>query len=211
MTPAHKDIVELIPWYTNGTLGAGDRARIEKHMNECLPCRAALREEQRLRRLIRAQDDVPLTAAHGISSLLRKIDAKRRPPPPFRSQSTVMLGAAVCAAVFAIWFLVTGPTSDVDNTSASYSTLTDSSTSEGNRIDIVFADSTREDEIRQIIEDIGAELVDGPSDLGRYTIVVDSAGDELLTQLIERLSEDPRVVFAGRNYIASPLDEAVSQ
>jgi hypothetical protein len=36
--------IELLPWYLNGTLHPGERAEIQKHLQDCEPCRKALTE-----------------------------------------------------------------------------------------------------------------------------------------------------------------------
>ena len=67
MSTIHEKTVELIPWYVNGTLQAEERRAVEQHLSECLPCRAALKQESRLGSYVRAQAELPQGAGHGIS------------------------------------------------------------------------------------------------------------------------------------------------
>ena len=76
MDSIHAKVTELLPWYVNGTLAAHDRDEIDRHLGECLVCRAALQKQRRMRSLIQSQDDVPLSAEHNIGGLLERIDAK---------------------------------------------------------------------------------------------------------------------------------------
>jgi hypothetical protein len=40
----HQEILELLPWYLNGTLGADERARVQGHLQECATCRYEMDE-----------------------------------------------------------------------------------------------------------------------------------------------------------------------
>lgn len=212
MDAAHREIADLIPWYANGTLSGDERAGLEKHLNECLPCRAALRGERRIRGLVRGQDDVPLSAEHGFSDLLRRIDANDGRAAPFRLGPRFAWGAAIVGAAIFGWLLVSGPlTPEAGDAAAPFMTQTDGTSTGVNRIDIIFADTIDEAEILGIIEFPGARIVGGPSELGRYTVTIADSSEDELSQLIDRLSEDPRVRFVGRNYTASPSVEVESQ
>jgi hypothetical protein len=111
---------------------------------------------------------------------------------------------ALAGAAIAAWILLTPPSPRTSVGSTSFTTLTDGGEAAANRIDIVFSETTDEAEIRQIIASVGGTLVSGPSSVGRYTVSVpaESAGD--LAHIIDELSADPRIRFAGQNYIAPP-------
>jgi anti-sigma factor RsiW len=207
MDVVHKEIVELIPWYVNGTLPPDERTDVEKHLNECLPCRAALREAQRIRSLVDGHDDVPIGMEHGFSDLLRRIDGRRSRRWAFRSGPRLAYGAAAACAAIAGWLLLNGLRAPEATDRAPFTTLTDGANFPDMRIDIVFSDATTEADIRGIIDSVGGRLVSGPSELGRYTVAVEAESPDELSGLIERLSADPRVRFAGQNYIASPTTE----
>lgn len=40
----HQEVIELLPWYVNGTLGTGERQAVRQHLRKCFQCRAELRE-----------------------------------------------------------------------------------------------------------------------------------------------------------------------
>ena len=48
----HPEIVELLPWYANGTLSTDERARVKRHVDACPSCRAELQADMRLRELM---------------------------------------------------------------------------------------------------------------------------------------------------------------
>jgi hypothetical protein len=213
MDPVHKNVVELMPWYVNGTLTGHDRAVIESHVRECLPCRAALREEQRLPGMIRAQDDVPLSAGHGMSDLLRKIDGDDARATPLWQRPRFGLGIAGIAVAAALVLAgpmirnADAPRAGAADGDAPFTTLTDDTGVAANRIDIVFADAVAGPEILEIIESLGARLIGGPTELGRYTVAVGAESESELAGVIDRLARDPRIRFVGRNYSASsPAD-----
>jgi len=212
MDPVHQDVVELMPWYVNGSLTGQDRAMIEGHVRECLPCRAALREEQRLRGMIRAQDDVPLGAGHGISDLLRKIDGDDARAAPLWQRPRFGLGVAgiaVAAALVLAVPIIRNTDAPGADDGAPFTTLSDDTNVAANRIDIVFADAVAEREILEIIESLGARLIGGPSELGRYTVAVGAESESELAGVIDGLAQDPRIRFVGRNYSASPPTDPV--
>ena len=61
-TTEHRTVMELLPWYVNGTLPEAERRSVERHLRECLPCRAALKDERRLAAVLhgRASDNVSM-------------------------------------------------------------------------------------------------------------------------------------------------------
>lgn len=210
MEGAHEKIVELMPWYVNDTLTGPERADVERHIRECLPCRAALRAEQRLRRLVSTQDDVPVGVGHGVSDLIRKIDSGTRTPLWLRPQLGV--AGAFAFIVIAGWLVLANPSPDspeADSPSAPFRTLTDGGAAAANRIDIVFAETVSTSETGELIESFGARLIGGPSELGRYTIAIDAASEDEIAALIDRLGQDPRIRFVGRSYSSPPLDPGI--
>jgi hypothetical protein len=65
----------------------------------------------------------------------------------------------------------------------------------------VFAEDTTAAEIQRLLDDIGGEIVAGPSKLGRYSVRVADNGEKgsRLAQLLAALAADARVRFAGRS------------
>jgi hypothetical protein len=206
--PIHIKAVELMPWYINGTLPESEREELDKHFGDCLPCRAALKQERRMQELIRRQSEVPLSSEHGMADLVRRIDGKRA---GLRSAG---MGWRLAFAASLVFCIVTGTwmlglwESQLD----SFSTLTTSGESRPpTLIDIVFGESVTEAEIREIIRGIDGQLVAGPSELGRYTVSVATYSGDETKSAIESLSGDPRIQFVGRNFIAPDSAEAENE
>ena len=202
--PVKGKAAELIPWYVNGTLPEHEKADLERHLGECLVCRAALKEEQRMQAATRMQADVPVSPQHGVLDLLRRIE--REAPASRTSRRGLRLGYAAAFVVFVAsgWLVLSRP----DSQQVPFSTLTSAESSAATLIDIVFADSVTEEEMVEIVRSIDGELVAGPSDIGRYTVSVNADSDRAATAVIESLSDDPRVRFVSQNYIPVPSAEA---
>lgn len=205
MSDLHKRTTELLPWYVNGALSPDETAALERHLGECIPCRAALREEQRICALVREQDDIPLSAEHGISDLMTRIDHKtgRTSRRPLQPQFAWGLAIA-CIVLVGSLLLLRAPTPGLNQGDGTFTTLTQSQPGTSGRIDIVLSAGTDEAEIENIIQAFGGRLVDGPSELGRYTVAVPEAEGASTQDVIDALSGDPRVRFVSRNFIASP-------
>jgi anti-sigma factor RsiW len=197
----HSRVIELLPWLVNGTLTGAEREGVEQHTRGCIACRRELKEQQRLHAAIRARRTVDVSAEAGFDRLNAQLDGSARRVWHGRiSHATAArfsLAAAAGVAVLAIlvWFT---PLPELG--ANGYSTLATLPAGEPAVVDIVFADDTTAAEMQRLLDDIGGEIVAGPSTLGRYSVRVPGAhGDGAqLGELLRALSSDPRVRLAGR-------------
>lgn len=203
MKPAgrHDEIVELLPWFVNGTLPDDEHARVERHVHACLTCYAALQHERRLRSLVRDGTTTQLEAEHGFERLLARIERDAaRPAHALGAGRRLRYAAAVVAVAVigaALWLGLDGPTPP-----DSYETLTSGPGAPGPTLDLVFSDALPEAGMRALLREIDATIVAGPTDIGRYTVRLEQTRtDEELGRLIARLMRDERVRFAGRSFI----------
>ena len=37
--PRHSEVADLLPWFANGTLDEDERARVERHLVDCIACK----------------------------------------------------------------------------------------------------------------------------------------------------------------------------
>jgi len=190
----HERAAELLPWYVNGTLPAGERAWVERHVKSCLPCRAALRSELRLAALVRAQPTVQLSADEGFERLRERI---ARPALPTARHVPWLLATAATAA-FAAWLavdLARQPPPD-----AEFATLTSGGPATL-AIDLVFAPDATEADVRAVVREIGGTIVAGPTELGRYTVALERTDPPAdIDALVAALERDRRVRFAARAF-----------
>jgi len=188
----HDRAAELLPWLVNGTLPAEERTRLERHVQSCLPCRAALRTEQRLAQLVRRQPTVPLSADEGFERLRERMAA---PAPRTPARVAPWLLATAAALALAAWLAV-----DVARPpSPEFTTLT-AAAAGGTRIDLVFAEDAAESDVRAVVRELGGTIVAGPNQVGRYTVALERPGE--LDALLARLQRDPRVRLAARSFDA---------
>lgn len=204
MGSIHDKAQELLPWYVTGSLSAHEHDEVERHVRQCLPCRAALMHEQRLRELVESQEDVPLNDEHGVVDLLRKIDTTRGRPRAAWRPALAAGGAALVGVVAVAWFVLVAPGGrGVEGPGGAFSTQSSSDAAAPNRIDILFDDDVGASEIRDIVRSIGGTLIGGPSALGRYTVSVPVESEDELAAVIEKLTRNPRIRFAAQSYTAS--------
>jgi anti-sigma factor RsiW len=213
----HEEASRLLPWLVNGTLADAEREQVERHVRDCLACRGELREQQALHMLVQRQPDLHFSAEQGFAALARQLEAgaeagsSGRVPPHhlqrvargaaalFGGHRLVFANAVALALIagVAVWLAARGPTDEPP-----YSTLTQSPPVDGAQLDIVFAPGTTQEAMHQVLRDIDATIVAGPSDVGRYTVRIGTTpSDAELDDVIGRLLADPRVRFAGRAFI----------
>jgi anti-sigma factor RsiW len=201
---AHKVADALLPWFVNGTLEPDEIAFVERHVAECTRCKE---EVEWLRGLYAAC--VAGEAAPGASSAFRnlrlRLDAPRARRNRVRSggRSRVMsrpwthwvIGAqlALIASLGTLWFY--------DGDRASYRTLgAPAAATPAGTLVVVFDPSTPEAELRRILREAEARVVDGPTRANAYVLdvardrrghAVDALRSERAVTLVEELGPAP--------------------
>jgi hypothetical protein len=198
----HDRAFELLPWLVNGTLLGRERDAVEEHARACIACRRELKEQQRLHVAVRARRTADVSAEAGFDRLSRDLEAAARSTSLWRKRYAATTRFAVAAAAglavlaLLVWFT---PLPRLDGL---YSTLATSPANQPALLDVVFAEDTTAAEMQALLDDIGGEIVAGPTELGRYSVRVGGAADDArVGVLIGVLANDPRVRFAGRSLI----------
>jgi hypothetical protein len=198
---AHSRALELMPWFVNGTLTGAERDAVEQHTRACIACRRELREQQRLHAAVRARRTVDVSAEAGFDRLDAELDRAEAPVGPRRrlSYASVAPFAVTAAAGVAVLAILVWLTPLPELGADDYTTLT-TSAADAAVLDIVFADDATAADMQRLLDEIGGEIVAGPSTLGRYSVRLARAqtGSAQLGELLEDLASDPRVRFAGR-------------
>jgi hypothetical protein len=206
---SHSQAFELLPWLVNGTLTGSELACVQMHVRDCLACRLAVREQQQLRVTIQEQPTVPLSAEQGFDRLLRQMEPTAHAPAARGARSALAFAAApfwARAAAVAVVFAAGGGTWFALRDGAregEFATLARDAALADVRLDIIFATSVVEGDMRALVNEVNGTIVGGPSALGRYTIrlnATDLTADQV-HDLIERLGKDERIRFAGRSLI----------
>lgn len=202
----HGRAFELLPWLVNGTLTGAERQAVEEHARTCIACRRELKEQQWLQHTLRAPGTADVSAEAGFDRLERDLDPTvhaRRWGKRYAAIARFAVSAAAGIAVLAVllWFT---PLPELDG--GGYTTLATPPATATPLLDVVFAEDTTSAEMQALLDDIGGEIVAGPSDVGRYSVrvVADPADAARLRELLEALAADSRVRFAGRSLLEPP-------
>jgi anti-sigma factor RsiW len=210
-------MADLIPWYVNGTLSAAEQSDLEQHLAVCEPCqREALRCQSLVDELPTSQDTWKPTPAH-FASILANVDqmekaalkpdinhTKAKPgflrrmgtwysqtPRPVRWTLAFETFAFALLALFLVL-----PHSPIQNTNGIYETLSDvesPAATKGASIRLVFSDDMTTQELFELLKQAKAQIRQGPSEVGSYTVEVESAEK---TRSLTLLRANPKVRLA---------------
>ncbi len=194
---SHEQVQQLLPWYVNGTLDAGETAMVDAHLAECAECRADLAAERVLAREVAA---LPIDVEHAWSALSDRIDAAGPPrrlaeSVPFLHRKVAMgwaLGGPLAAAA-AVAFAVAMVPRASPPAATTYRALGSAPTAEPGNALVMFRPDTRDSDLRAALTKAGARLVDGPTASGAYVVRIapDKRG-----QAIQGLRAAPQIVLA---------------
>ena len=191
----HERVWLLLPWFVNGSMHDAEEVRV--HVGECLVCR---REVQALRVLsdaVRAPAAAP-RCEDALRRLNARIDHRRghRSPTPWAAAAVLAL---VCGLVVNLLGNTQASIAWLRNTGLSM--MSQSHVAEGGpgalRAHLVFYDNITERELRALLLSVGAELIEGPTRYGVYTIAFERAAGPLdAAEALSQLRHSRRVVFA---------------
>lgn len=177
--PDSAEPAELLPWYVNDTLGEGEKARVERYLDESPAARRELEFLQQV--AARSRGDQPEPPGRlGLARLRRDI-RRQGPASTSRWWRPVAIAACLVLAVesaFLIW-----PQNGTEYRPAGAATA---------EVQITFMPQASEETIRSLLQDVGAEIVGGPGKLGVYHLSFDSSAD--IEQALARLRAHNHVV-----------------
>jgi anti-sigma factor RsiW len=175
---AHKVADVLLPWFVNGTLDADELAFVERHLDRCGSCQREVEWLRELHAACIAGEGDP-GASKALRKLRRRLEQPRGAHGPlarlreFWNSSRPWTRWAVAAQLAAVivmgaWLLpaAEGP--------ALYRTLgaSDAGTPASGNLVVVFEPNTTEADMRRILRDAGARIVDGPTQTNAYVLDV---------------------------------------
>jgi anti-sigma-K factor RskA len=175
---AHKVADVLLPWFVNGTLDGDERAFVERHLEQCVRCQ---REVEWLRELHLAC--IAAEADPGASDAARKL-RRRLMEPRDRDNAAAVLkrlwgrvrpwSQLIAATEFVLivalgaWVLLP---SDSPTLYQTLGARTAKATAAGDLV-VVFDPATTEAELRRMLRDSGARIVDGPTQSNAYILEI---------------------------------------
>jgi len=216
----------LLPFYLNGTLSDQERHEVETHLVDCQDCQQELEMMQGLHTEVKAYyTQLPQPSPNVFSRVRAQIEqeaaVERGASIRVKEDSTLTLGAhlqELLQSVFStqwapalamsiivgqtgllMWTMSSGPigtygpaVGPVIERSVPPATLQ----MVHSNIEIAFREQASEKEIREIIRNHNARIVDGPTMDGRYTIEVSESDPARLKEIIEKLSRQKTVRLA---------------
>jgi anti-sigma factor RsiW len=203
----HRETLELLPWYLNGNLDAADRAKVKAHLEDCAECREELVFESRLRTEVAK---LPLETESSFVEFRRRL-APMPPREPRRAHMLQMVRAAarmadrvtlkvaVQAAVVLLGVGIVVPSLLRPGPQPAYRTLSAGSLHPAANVLVMFRPETNEAELRALMMQNEARLVDGPSVTGAYMLEVPAARR---ASVIARLRAQPSVT------LVQPIDRS---
>jgi anti-sigma factor RsiW len=170
----HRTVQEdLLPWFLSGTLHPADQELVRQHLQTCTQCQADLEWQRRLRAGA-PEPDPAFDVERAYARLLPQL-APRTPGATLagwwrramddNSAWLRWTAAAQFAALAVFALLLVRPAPDA----APYRTLGAAVHTEGQLV-VMFKPDTSERELRRIVQDSGARLVDGPTVTGAYVL-----------------------------------------
>jgi hypothetical protein len=176
---AHKVADVLLPWLVNGTLEGEELAFVQQHVATCARCQ---REVEWLREFHAAcvvgESEPNASTSAAFRSLRHKLDARPKERTIVSRSNRWRLERSwtrwVIAAQLAVIVVLGGTVIVADDSPAVYRTLSSKSAgvaTTGSLV-VVFDPTTTEADLRRMLRDIGARLIDGPTRTNAYVLEV---------------------------------------
>ena len=192
----HKVADALLPWFVNGTLEGEELAIVQRHVDRCEACQ---REVEWLRELHAACVASP-GASRALRHLRRGLEAPRNqadPAPPRRLWSRMLpwsqwaIAAELAVIIgLGIWLLPSASDSTLYRTLGARDVIP-----KNGSIVVVVDPATTEAELRRILRDAGARIVDGPTQANAYVLDVPAQRQE---QAMQALRAEHALVLVER-------------
>lgn len=202
----HAAVFELLPWYVSGALQREEGAGVAEHLHACLVCRRELEFLENLRHTLRA----PTSDRH-CEDALRRLHARlAQPTSVLRSPWLAVAILVLTVGLVSIVGVKAGMGDDRPN-AVELSGIAASHAlgghAPGARAQLVFYENVTERQLRALLVSVGAELVEGPTPLGVYTVAL-ARGEDARTigRALSALRQSRRVVYAESLSPRRPAD-----
>ena len=207
----HREIWDLLPWLTNGTLNESDTRRCESHLQECAECAAEYRAQQALHRDVQAVDSVLQTPHASLRKLMAKIEAEPAPAASIevehRPHRVKWLAAAVIVQTVGLMSLAGFMTWKLHEIREQprYGTLSSVPAAlRGPLARVVFDKSMPMTEVADLLRSHNAQIIAGPTEAGVYTLQFADETESSLPETVARLRQHARVRFAEVTWSGPP-------
>lgn len=180
-TLTHQAVQELLPWFVMNTLDADEMALVQEHLRTCTQCQSDADWQHKLRAAAPQSVAIP-DVGHALARLRPRLEAPQRQPERHALSAFLLrlsrtsapwmrwavLGQAVMIVILTTILLV-----PPEDGIAPYRGLGTPGSATGNIV-VMFNPETTERELRQILQESGARVVDGPTVADAYVLSVPS-------------------------------------
>lgn len=181
-TSTHQAVQELLPWFAMNTLDIDETALVREHLRTCAQCQSDAEWQHKLL-AAKAQPEAIADVERAFTRLRPRLQAPQRKRPRHALSAFllrlfgagaawmrwVVLSQAVMIVILII-LLVPPPYGGI----ALYRALGTPGNTAGN-VAVMFKPETTEQELRKILEESGARIVDGPTATHAYVLKVQDA------------------------------------
>lgn len=195
-TDSHEGIMELIPWYVNGSLPKDEADAVRRHALTCPECADEIARQRRLAGHVATEEAFEAPVARSWETLRDRISSESRARRPafnlwtwLRQHQAGMMLSGVGAAACVLVAVMMMPTND------DFRTLTASSNAAHDTIKFQTTPGVSASELQSLLGKYGLELEGGPSKAGVYTTKAKSGAD--LAALSKSLMSSPEIIFAA--------------
>lgn len=214
----HHVVMELLPWYVNGSLDAVNKLTVQLHLKLCLVCRNALKDLLFTSECV--QSDVEASRfAKSLSRVMARIAADKsmngkrlfprlsqelwlkirrfwwrfnRAEPQMKGLLIVQMAALLL--VLSVLMFQQGFNGSSDEFRTLSSSVVAINPANSTRVHLVFSEGALETDIRRIVHRVDGNIVAGPSAAGVYTLILKGQEAKLA---VEELKTEPKVFFVG--------------
>ncbi|GJL57014.1 MAG: hypothetical protein NPIRA02_41460 [Nitrospirales bacterium] len=185
---------ELLPWLVNGTLEGAERQEVEQHLQSCQQCQQEIVLLQKMREQVKKASSQTSDEV-GLNRLLHEIRTQQNVNETQEAQQSGWWRTGLAIAAVLIMFIQAGLLIDTWYLSKPMVPLAGPH-AQGRVLQVSFTPTATESQIREVLTDIHATFIDGPSSLGIYHIRLDPhTGDEpSLQQMIEQLRQHTTII-----------------
>jgi hypothetical protein len=186
---------EQLPWYLAQALDAQAERRVREHLEVCESCRESCSKEAAWVAAMREAPVVDLAPQAALSRVVTRIAARERrraqlalllrPWAALKNTRTLAFATAIQAAAIVGLVFVVGVLMRREPTVNEFRALSNASTarrSDAPQLRLVFDDRLTSIEIRQLLDRVGGQIVEGPGPRGIFTVALvqpaDANGDE---------------------------------
>ena len=183
---SERRVLELLPWYVNGTLAGSEREEVRLALRSSLTLRREHDRLVRVQRLMQEDDAEHAATDRGFERLMTRIHRRRGWQEPRFWQAAAAVGAI--AIGISLWW-------NSAPTPARFETLTAAEPDAALRLRVVFAAGVADEERRALLASHGLTAAAPPTPEGVYTLVLPAGTDA--RAVAEALRADPRIAFAS--------------